>query len=146
MDIPSCQDVNFSDQLETEMNSDTPSLGLATTPMSPAVKLVSDKATPISKLNVYTSAVISLMLTLLFLFYFIFSVSNTYSLLIIILQMKHYVMMKLAKVFQAENYIVIYCKKCQNSVTHGNIYQDAAISKYLIVTIDYELCVGLNWA
>ena len=49
MDIPSCQDVNFSDQLETEMNSATPSVGLATTPMSPATKLVNDKATPISK-------------------------------------------------------------------------------------------------
>ncbi|MPC38199.1 Retinoblastoma-like protein 2 [Portunus trituberculatus] len=48
MDIPSCQDVNFSDQLETEMNSTTPSVGLATTPMSPATKLVNDKATPIN--------------------------------------------------------------------------------------------------
>uniref|UniRef100_A0A0P4WAI6 Retinoblastoma-like protein 1 n=1 Tax=Scylla olivacea TaxID=85551 RepID=A0A0P4WAI6_SCYOL len=47
MDIPSCQDVNFSDQLETEMNSTTP-VGLATTPMSPATKLVNDKATPIN--------------------------------------------------------------------------------------------------
>ncbi|XP_050730623.1 retinoblastoma-like protein 1 [Eriocheir sinensis] len=47
-DIPSCQDVNFSDQLETEMNSTTPSVGLATTPMSPAAKLFSDKATPIN--------------------------------------------------------------------------------------------------
>lgn len=60
-DIPSCQDVNFSDQLETEMNSATPSVGLATTPMSPAAKLFSDKATPSSKfmclqllVNVYT--------------------------------------------------------------------------------------------
>lgn len=45
-DIPSCQDVNFSDQLETEMNPITPSISLSSTPVSPASKLVSDKATP----------------------------------------------------------------------------------------------------
>ncbi|KAG7174815.1 retinoblastoma 1-like [Homarus americanus] len=46
MDIPSCQDVNFSDQLETEMNPVTPSISLSLNPMSPASKLVNDKATP----------------------------------------------------------------------------------------------------
>lgn len=48
-DIPSCQDVNFSDQLETEMNPATHSMGLLSTPLSPASKLVNDKATPSSK-------------------------------------------------------------------------------------------------
>lgn len=47
-DIPSCQDVNFSDQLETEMNPTTHSMGLLST-LSPASKLVNDKATPSSK-------------------------------------------------------------------------------------------------
>lgn len=50
--IPSCQDVNFADQLETEMNPATPSINLSSTLMSPALKLVNDKATPSSK---YTS-------------------------------------------------------------------------------------------
>ncbi|KAK4301850.1 hypothetical protein Pmani_026025 [Petrolisthes manimaculis] len=45
-DIPSCQDVNFSDQLETEMNPATHSMSLLSTPLSPASKLVNDKATP----------------------------------------------------------------------------------------------------
>lgn len=48
LDVPSCQDVNFSDQLETELNATTP-LSLSTTPLSPVSKLVSDKATPSSK-------------------------------------------------------------------------------------------------
>lgn len=50
--IPSCQDVNFADQLETEMNPATPSINVSSTLMSPALKLVNDKATPSSK---YTS-------------------------------------------------------------------------------------------
>ncbi|XP_064097871.1 retinoblastoma-like protein 1 [Macrobrachium nipponense] len=44
-DMPSCQDVNFSDQLETEMTSATP-MGITSALMSPALKLVSDKTTP----------------------------------------------------------------------------------------------------
>ncbi|XP_027226820.2 retinoblastoma-like protein 1 [Penaeus vannamei] len=46
--IPSCQDVNFADQLETEMNPATPSINVSSTLMSPALKLVNDKATPSS--------------------------------------------------------------------------------------------------
>lgn len=46
LDVPSCQDVNFSDQLETEMNPITPSISLSSNPMSPLPKLVTDKGTP----------------------------------------------------------------------------------------------------
>lgn len=45
MNIPSCQDVNFSDQLETEINpAVTSSITLGSNPVSPASKLVNDKA------------------------------------------------------------------------------------------------------